>query len=140
MDTGAAGHFFKVSRDLDDVTPTSPSTSIHFSLPNGDTITNTHTGNLRIPGLPLSARQSHVSPNLASNSLLLIVQMCAHHSSPTTLSPSPSTTPSFSPAHDPQPPVDCGPSHHLHLLTVLQQLYTITTDWTGSLYPAMHMA
>jgi hypothetical protein len=27
-----------------------------------------------------------------------------------------------------------------HLLTVIQQLYTVTTDWTGSLYLAMHMA
>jgi hypothetical protein len=27
-----------------------------------------------------------------------------------------------------------------HLLTVLQHLYNVTTDWTGSLYLAMHMA
>jgi hypothetical protein len=27
-----------------------------------------------------------------------------------------------------------------HILTVLQQLYTVTTDWTGSLYLSMHMA
>jgi hypothetical protein len=78
MGTDATGHFFKVSRDLDDVTPTSHNTSIQVSLPDGAIITSTHMGNLRIPGLPLSARQAHVSPNLTSNSLMSIIQLCAH--------------------------------------------------------------
>jgi hypothetical protein len=78
MDTGATGHFFKVSSDLDNVTATTSNTSIQVSLPDGTIIKSTHTGNLRIPGLPLSARQAHVFPNLAANSLLSIAQLCAH--------------------------------------------------------------
>jgi hypothetical protein len=59
IDTRATGHFFKVPIDLDDVTPT-------------------HTGNLQIPGLLQSYQLAHVYPNLASNSLMSITQLCAH--------------------------------------------------------------
>jgi hypothetical protein len=59
MGTRATIHFFKVSRHLNDVTHTSPNTSIQVSLPYGATITSTHTGNLWIPGLPISTHQAH---------------------------------------------------------------------------------
>jgi hypothetical protein len=78
MVTGATGHFFKVSRDIDDVTPKSHNTSIQVSLPADTIITSTHTDTLRIPGLPLSARQAHVFTNIDSNSLMSITQLCAH--------------------------------------------------------------
>jgi hypothetical protein len=78
MDTGATGHFFKVSNDLENVTATTSNNRIHVSLPDGTIIKSTHTGNLRIPGLPLSALQAHVFPHLAANSLLSIAQLCAH--------------------------------------------------------------
>jgi hypothetical protein len=78
MDTGATGHFFKVSTDLDNIMPTSDNTRINVSLPDGTILTSTHTGNLRIPSIPISARQAHVSPHLASHSLLSISQLCAH--------------------------------------------------------------
>jgi hypothetical protein len=78
MDTGATGHFFKVSTDLDNIMPTSENTRINVSLTDGTVITITHTGNLRIPNIPLSARQAHVSPHLVSHSLLSISQLCAH--------------------------------------------------------------
>jgi hypothetical protein len=78
MDTGATGHFFKVSMDLDNIMPTSENTHINVSLPDGTIITITHTGNLRIPGIPLSVQQAHVFPHLTSHSLLSISQLCAH--------------------------------------------------------------
>jgi hypothetical protein len=78
MDTGATGHFFKVSTDLDNIVPTSKNTSINASLPDGTIITSTHTGNLRIPNVPLSARKAHVFPHLASHSLISFSQLCAH--------------------------------------------------------------
>jgi hypothetical protein len=55
-----------------------PESRIQVSLHNGATITSTHTGIPRIPGLPLSAHQAHVLHNLASISLLSIAQLCAH--------------------------------------------------------------
>jgi hypothetical protein len=81
MDTGATGHFFKVSTDLDNIVPTSKNTSITVSLPDGTIITiitSTHTCNRRIPNIPFSAGKSHVFPHLASHSLLSITQLCAH--------------------------------------------------------------
>jgi hypothetical protein len=78
MDTGATGHFFKVSTDLDNILPTSENTRIHVSLLDGNIITRTHTGNLRIPSIPLSSQQAHVFPHLTSHSLLSISQLCAH--------------------------------------------------------------
>jgi hypothetical protein len=78
MDTRATGHFFKVSTDLDNIMPTSENTRINVSLTDGTIITSTHTGNLSIPNIPLSARQAHVFPHLASHSLLSISQLCAH--------------------------------------------------------------
>jgi hypothetical protein len=78
MDTGATGHFFKVSHDLNDVTPTSHNTIIQVSLPDGTITTSTHTGTLQIPGLPLSVHQTHIPPNLAFNSLMSTTQLCAN--------------------------------------------------------------
>jgi hypothetical protein len=78
MDTGATGHFFKVSTDLDNIVPTSKHTIINVFLPNGTIITSTHTGHLKIPNIPLSSRKAQVLPHLASHSLLSIAQLCAH--------------------------------------------------------------
>jgi hypothetical protein len=78
MDTGATGHFFKVSTDLDNIVSTSKNTSINVSLPDGTIITSTHTGNLRSRNIRVSARKAHVFPHLASHSLLSFAQLCAH--------------------------------------------------------------
>jgi hypothetical protein len=45
-------------------------------LPNGDTITSTHTATLNMPSLPHTARQAHILPGLAQHSLLSVGQMC----------------------------------------------------------------
>jgi hypothetical protein len=44
--------------------------------PNGEVMYSTHTAKLHLPGLPLAARQVHVVPSLASQSLLSIGQFC----------------------------------------------------------------
>jgi hypothetical protein len=45
-------------------------------LPNGATIASTHTATLNLPPLPHSARQAHILPGLAQQSLLSVGQMC----------------------------------------------------------------
>jgi hypothetical protein len=45
-------------------------------LPNGDTITSTHTATLNIPSLPHAARQAHILPGLAQHSLLSVEKRC----------------------------------------------------------------
>jgi hypothetical protein len=44
--------------------------------PNGEVMHSTHTAELHLPGLPLAARQVHIVPLLASQSLLSIGQFC----------------------------------------------------------------
>jgi hypothetical protein len=51
-------------------------TPLEVRLPNGDTITSTHTATLNIPSLPQSARRAHILPGLAQHSLLSVGQMC----------------------------------------------------------------
>jgi hypothetical protein len=45
-------------------------------LPNGDTLTSTHTVTLNMLSLPQAARLTHILPGLAQNSLLSVGQMC----------------------------------------------------------------
>jgi hypothetical protein len=75
-DSGATGHFFKVSSNLFGLKPAT--NSIIVSLPYGAHIKNTHTGTLPIPGLTPSACRAHVFPSLQSHSLLSIGQLCNH--------------------------------------------------------------
>jgi hypothetical protein len=76
IDSGATGHFFKVSSTLLELKPTT--TSIAVSLPDGAHIRINHTGTLPIPGLPLSACRAHDVPSFQSHSLLSIGQLCNH--------------------------------------------------------------
>ena len=57
-----------------DVQPTT--TPIRVQLPNGGTMTSTHTGLLPLPLLPLKARQTNLFPTLQAGSLLSIGQLC----------------------------------------------------------------
>jgi hypothetical protein len=52
IDSGATGHFFKVTSNLIALTPAT--TIIAVSLPDGAHIKSSHTGILPIPGLPSS--------------------------------------------------------------------------------------
>jgi hypothetical protein len=76
IDSGATGHFFKVSSTLLDLKPTT--TRIAISLPDGAQIKSTHTGTPPIPGLSISACRAHVFPSLKSHSLLSIRKLCNH--------------------------------------------------------------
>jgi hypothetical protein len=49
---------------------------LEVHLPNGDTITSTHTATLNIPSLPQAARLSRILPGLAQHSLLSVGQIC----------------------------------------------------------------
>jgi hypothetical protein len=49
---------------------------LEVRLPNGDTITSTHTATLNMPSLPQAARLAHILPGLAQHSLLSVGQMC----------------------------------------------------------------
>jgi hypothetical protein len=44
--------------------------------PNDEVMCSTHTAELHLLGLPLAARQVHIVPSLASQSLLSIGQVC----------------------------------------------------------------
>ena len=45
-------------------------------LPNGDKVRSMHTFTLDLPDLPAGARAAHITPGLASHSLLSVVTMC----------------------------------------------------------------
>jgi hypothetical protein len=51
-------------------------TPLEVRLPNGDTITSTHTATLNIPFLPSSARRALILPGLSQHLLLSVGQMC----------------------------------------------------------------
>jgi hypothetical protein len=51
---------------------------INVLLPNGGTMTSTHTAELPIAALPLAARTAHLFPALSSGALLSIGQLCDH--------------------------------------------------------------
>jgi hypothetical protein len=74
IDSGATGHFFKISGNLLGIKPTT--NGIAVSLPGGAHIKSTHTGTLPVHGLPLSACRAHTCPSLKSHSLLSIGQLC----------------------------------------------------------------
>jgi hypothetical protein len=45
-------------------------------LPNGETITSTHTETLNMPYLPQAARLAHILPGLAQHSLVSVGKIC----------------------------------------------------------------
>jgi hypothetical protein len=76
IDSGATGHFFKISSNLLGIKQTT--NGIAVSLPDGAHIKSTHTGTLPVPGLPVSACRAHIFPSLKSHSFLSIGQLCDH--------------------------------------------------------------
>jgi hypothetical protein len=49
---------------------------LEVRLQNGAIIASTHTATLDLPSFPMAARQAHILPGLAQNSLLYVRQMC----------------------------------------------------------------
>eukprot|EP00978_Attheya_sp_CCMP212_P003910 scaffold8341_cov57-Attheya_sp.AAC.7 len=75
-DTGCSGHYFMNTAPVSQITPAK--TSLQVSLPNGHVINSSHSAYLNIPGLPASARECHIFPELTSGSLLSIGLLCDH--------------------------------------------------------------
>jgi hypothetical protein len=75
-DTGSTGHFLTIHAPSLNRRPANPSISV--LLPDGSTITSTHTALLNIPLLPPHACESHIFPTLASGSLISIGKLCDH--------------------------------------------------------------
>jgi hypothetical protein len=74
FDSGCTAHFLLANAKCSDKHSTT--TPLEVRLPNGDTITSTHTATLNIPSLPQTARRAHILPGLAQHSLLSVGQMC----------------------------------------------------------------
>jgi hypothetical protein len=74
LESGCTAHFLlansKCSNKIHTATP------LAVRLPNGNTITSTHTAKLNMPALSHTARQAHILPGLAQHSLLSVGQMC----------------------------------------------------------------
>ena len=75
-DTGAKGHYLMVDGPCTNATPVS--LGIDVLLPSGQKIRSSHTAEISLPGLPPTAIQCHIFPNLIAGSLLSIGQLCDH--------------------------------------------------------------
>jgi hypothetical protein len=74
LDSGCTAHFLLENAKFSNKIPTA--TPLAVILPNGDTITSTHTATLNMPSLPYTVRQAHILPKLAQHSLISVGQMC----------------------------------------------------------------
>jgi hypothetical protein len=74
LDSGCTAHFLLENAKCSNKKSTT--TPLAVCLPNGDTITSTHTATLNMPSLPHAARQAHILPGLDQHSLLSVGQMC----------------------------------------------------------------
>jgi hypothetical protein len=74
LDSGCTVHLLLANAKCSNKKSTA--TSLAVRLPNGDTITATHTSTLNMPSLPHAARQAHVLPGLSQHLLLSVGQMC----------------------------------------------------------------
>jgi hypothetical protein len=74
LDSGCTAHFLLANAKCTNKIPSA--TPLAVRLPNGDTITSTHTATCNIPSLPHTAIKAHILPVLAQHSLLSVVQMC----------------------------------------------------------------
>ena len=75
-DTGATGHYLMVDGPYTNAIPVSQ--GIDVLLPSGQKIRSSHTAELSLPGLPPTAIQCHIFPDLIAGSLLSIGQLCDH--------------------------------------------------------------
>lgn len=66
-DTGYTGYYLMPDAPISNLQPAIP--PIQVLLPNGGTISSSHTTLLHLPGLPANARHCNIFPNLASSSL-----------------------------------------------------------------------
>ena len=72
-DSGTTGHFLQMNSECVDKRTTSE--GLKVGLPDGSTITSTHTALLNIPQLPMRARRAHLFPKI-THALLSISMLC----------------------------------------------------------------
>ena len=73
-DTGCTSHFGSPTTPVTDAKPANP--PILVRNPNGTIMESSHEAKLNIPGLPAEARHIHILPDLESDPLLSIGQLC----------------------------------------------------------------
>lgn len=74
LDSGASSHFLVTGAPV--TNKKVAANPIAVTLPDGDQVHSTHTGNLNLPQLPAAARLCHIVPGLASYSLISVVKLC----------------------------------------------------------------
>ena len=74
LDSGATSHFLVINAPTVNKKPAQQ--PISASLPDGDKIHSTHTGDLDLPELPQAARFAHILPGLDKYSLISVVKLC----------------------------------------------------------------
>ena len=74
LDSGASSHYLLSTAPTKNKTQAISPIRVH--LPNGDSVTSSHTCELDLPQLPLHARMGHVVPGLAGHSLVSVVRLC----------------------------------------------------------------
>ena len=74
-DTGTTGHFL---REATNNAPLIPAKPLHVKLPDGHLISSIGTTSINWTGLPHSATQAHVLPELNPHSLISIGILCNH--------------------------------------------------------------
>jgi len=74
-DTAATGHYVTQACPVTDKRSTNY--GVQVILPDGNSITSTHTALLQLPNqLPITAKTAHIFPDLKSGSLISIGQLC----------------------------------------------------------------
>ena len=74
LDSGATSNFLMTDTHTFSITPTDKPISV--TLPNRNKVQSTHKCVLALPQLPEGARNGHIIPGLASNSLVPVVVLC----------------------------------------------------------------
>lgn len=74
IDSGCTTHLSTPTNDLINITKSE--TPLKISIPDGSTMTSTHSGHLNIPELPPEATRSHIVPEMTTHNLLSVGQLC----------------------------------------------------------------
>ena len=75
LDSGTTEHFMAVQAQVKNTVPTT--NKINAIITDGTNMQSTHECEIDWPKLPLNARQAHIIPKLAQQSLLSVVKLCA---------------------------------------------------------------
>jgi hypothetical protein len=127
LDSGCTAHFLLANTKCSNKKSTA--TPLAVRLPNGDTITSTHTATLNMPSFPQASRQANILPGLAQHLLLSVEKMCDSGCSVTFTASNVTVTNGESTILtglrdkesslwrvplDPTPPLDVGQEHSAH--------------------------